>query len=138
MCLLLLLQKIWDLTPFYKKIENKHKLQTEEQIPGTFSSHRPSQNSLYLHLIETLSLSYVEFFLRVFFCHRILYDSSESRSEEAASHPLALTLVTADAFEADAAVAGSRHIVTGGVVHALAQLLAAVAKRPCRTLCTQE
>lgn len=49
-----------------------------------------------------------------------------------------LTLVTADPFEADAAVAGSRHVVTGGVVHALTQLLAAVAKRPRRTLWTRE
>lgn len=52
--------------------------------------------------------------------------------------PLVLTLVTADAFEADAAVAGSRHVITGGVVHALTQLLAAVAKSPGRTLWTWE
>lgn len=45
-----------------------------------------------------------------------------------------LTLVAADALEADAAVAGSRHVVAGGVVHALAQLLAAVAEGPGWTL----
>lgn len=52
-------------------------------------------------------------------------------------HTQALTLITADAFEADAAVAGSRHMVTGGVVHALTKLLAPVAKRPRWTLCGQ-
>lgn len=49
-----------------------------------------------------------------------------------------LTLVAADALEADAAVAGSRHVVTRGVVHALAQLLAAVAERPRRALWSGE
>lgn len=47
---------------------------------------------------------------------------------------LVLTLVAADAFEADAAVTGSRHVVTRGVVHALTQLLAAIAERPGWTL----
>lgn len=47
---------------------------------------------------------------------------------------LVLTLVAADAFEADAAVTGSRHVVTCGVVHALTQLLAAVAESPGWTL----
>lgn len=47
---------------------------------------------------------------------------------------LVLTLVAADAFEADAAVTGSRDVVTRGVVHALTQLLAAVAERPGWTL----
>lgn len=50
------------------------------------------------------------------------------------THTQVLTLVTADAFEADAAVTGSRHVVTGGVVHTLTQLLAAVTKRPRWTL----
>lgn len=60
-----------------------------------------------------------------------------SHTDTFSSHhtdPLVLTLVTADAFEADAAVAGSRHVVAGGVVHTLTQLLATVTKRPCRTL----
>lgn len=52
--------------------------------------------------------------------------------------PLVLTLVTADAFEADAAVARSRHVVTGGIVHTLTQLLTTVAKCPCWTLWTRE
>lgn len=47
-----------------------------------------------------------------------------------------LTLVTADALEADAAVAGPGDVVTGGVVHALTQLLAAITERPRRTLWT--
>lgn len=46
-----------------------------------------------------------------------------------------LTLVAADALVARAAVAGPGHVIAGGVVQALAQLLAAVAERPCRTLC---
>lgn len=49
-----------------------------------------------------------------------------------------LTLVTADPFEAQAAVAGSRHVVAGGVVHALTQLLAAIAEGPCWTLCRKD
>ena len=60
------------------------------------------------------------------------------RQTDGRTDPLVLTLVAADAFEADAAVAGSRHVVAGGVVHALAQLLAAVTKRPRGTLWTQE
>lgn len=88
----------------------------------------------------------------LFPCHLIVYDSFEptckptgrssikhsSSSYIFLTEPLVLTLVTADAFEADAAVAGSRHVVTGGVVHTLTQLLAAVAKRPRRTLWMQE
>ncbi len=44
----------------------------------------------------------------------------------------------ARAFEANAAVASSCHVVTGGIVHALTELLTAVTKRPRRTFCTQE
>lgn len=64
--------------------------------------------------------------------HHSATDTFSSRRAE----PSSLTLVAADAFEADAAVAGSRHVVAGGVVHTLTQLLAAVTKRPRRTLCT--
>lgn len=42
----------------------------------------------------------------------------------------AVTLVTADPLEADAAVTRPRHVVARGVVHTLAQLLAAVTKGP--------
>lgn len=42
----------------------------------------------------------------------------------------AVTLVTADPLEADAAVTRPRHVVARGVVHTLAQLLAAVTKSP--------
>lgn len=41
-----------------------------------------------------------------------------------------VTLVTADSLEADAAVARPRHVVARGVVHTLAQLLAAVTEGP--------
>lgn len=44
-----------------------------------------------------------------------------------------VTLVTADSFEADAAITRPCHVVARGVVQALAQLLAAVTERPCRT-----
>src|SRR4029434_8006565 len=43
-------------------------------------------------------------------------------------------LVTPDAFVASAAVAGSSHVVTGGVIHAFTQLLTPVPKRAGRAL----
>ena len=47
------------------------------------------------------------------------------------------TLVAAYALEANAAVAGPGYVVTGGVVHTLTELLAAITKPPGGTLCTR-
>lgn len=47
-------------------------------------------------------------------------------------------MITADAFISGAAVASSRHIVTGSIVQALAQLLAAVSKCTSGALCMAE
>lgn len=73
-----------------------------------------------------------------YFIWRKPTERSSFKHSSSSSSSFVLTLVTADAFEADAAVTGSRHVVTRGVVHALTQLLAAVTERPRGTLWTGE
>lgn len=64
--------------------------------------------------------------------------STSASERELPSSPSPLTLITSDAFISGAAVAGSSHIVTGSIVQALTQLLAAVAKCTSRTLCIEK
>ena len=68
--------------------------------------------------------------------YRSVIERQCAANSPAAQSPL--TLITADAFISGAAVARSSHIVTGSIVQALTQLLAAVSKRTSGTLCMAE